>query len=104
MVHADFGCQEEPGERMALAVRPKEFPKRTEGRREKSTSICKEYLRNDCSRGARCKFVHPPNFEWKKRQVCYDFTVGKCKKTREKCHYCHGSREGYLKEKMSEGR
>ena len=97
-VHTDVSRQEEQRVSGASGTRPKELPKRTEGRREKSSSVCKEFLRGECRRSHRCKYVHPPNFNWKSRQVCYDFTVGKCKPARGKCQFRHVSREEFLRE------
>ena len=97
-VHADVSRQEEQRVSGASGAKPKELPKRTENRQSKSLSICKEFIRGECRRSHRCKYVHPQNFDWKSRQVCYDFTVGKCKAARGKCQFRHVSREEYLRE------
>ncbi|KAK6627270.1 hypothetical protein RUM44_009747 [Polyplax serrata] len=68
--------------------------------------ICRDYMRNVCSRGRKCRFKHPnksqPHFpgdvdstkeERAKlvRMFCHDFQNTVC--TREECKYIHSSKE-----------
>ncbi|CAL8086849.1 unnamed protein product [Calicophoron daubneyi] len=59
-------------------------------------SICRDYLRNVCKRGGRCKFKHPSQEDCEKirrseRIFCHDFQNSTCR--RPACKFLHYSRE-----------
>ncbi|TGZ67936.1 hypothetical protein CRM22_004516 [Opisthorchis felineus] len=59
-------------------------------------AICRDYLRNVCKRGRRCKFWHPPQMECDKirrseRIFCHDYQNSICR--RPACKFLHYSRE-----------
>ncbi|TPP59297.1 Zinc finger CCCH domain-containing protein 10 [Fasciola gigantica] len=59
-------------------------------------SICRDFLRNVCKRGRRCKFKHPAQNECEKirrseRVFCHDFQNSTC--NRPACKFLHYSRE-----------
>ncbi|XP_064648049.1 zinc finger CCCH domain-containing protein 10-like [Lineus longissimus] len=59
--------------------------------------ICRDFLRNVCKRGKRCKYRHPDNFEARvlgKQQeytFCHDFQNTGCR--RQNCKFIHCTRE-----------
>ncbi|KAF6767727.1 hypothetical protein AHF37_09735 [Paragonimus kellicotti] len=59
-------------------------------------AVCRDFLRNVCKRGRRCKFVHPTQLECEKirrseRIFCHDFQNSVCR--RPACKFLHYSRE-----------
>lgn len=55
--------------------------------------ICRDFLRNACSRGSRCKYQHKlpvPVSKSGELEFCRDFQNGTCKRTA--CKYIHASR------------
>jgi len=67
-----------------------------------SENICRDFLRNVCTRGSRCKFKHPNCEEsWMVNQhissrpagliFCHDFQNTHC--TRPSCKFVHGTRQ-----------
>ena len=67
--------------------------------REASTSnedkeMCRDYLRNVCKRGKKCKFFHPDGMPPKTTTeliFCHDFQNKEC--SRQRCKFIHCSRE-----------
>lgn len=66
-----------------------------------SDDICRDFLRNVCTRGSRCRYRHPvtcPRRTTKKpeaetrRPVCHDYQNGGCKR-RDSCRYEHVTRK-----------
>lgn len=59
--------------------------------------ICKDFVRNVCNRGNKCKFFHPPNDGAESRpkpqefEFCHDYQNRGCR--RENCRFVHCSRE-----------
>lgn len=64
---------------------------------EKGDDICRDYLRNVCKRGKRCRYRHPNTVEAKelvKRKeytFCHDFQNSGCR--RPNCRFIHCTRE-----------
>jgi hypothetical protein len=54
------------------------------GKGEKSP--CFDWLRGDCKRGGKCKYYHDPTKNGV-TEICRDFNMGKCKRTR--CKFRH---------------
>ncbi|CAH8533876.1 unnamed protein product [Dicrocoelium dendriticum] len=59
-------------------------------------SVCRDFLRNVCKRGRRCKFTHPPQLLCDKirrseRIFCHDYQNAVCR--RPACKFLHYSRE-----------
>jgi len=57
------------------------------------SSVCRDYLRNVCKRGAHCRYWHPPPEVALDVDVvfCHDFQNAGCR--RADCRFVHGSRE-----------
>ena len=61
--------------------------------------ICRDYLRNVCTRGSRCKFKHPSsddsrqlvNLQRSGLTFCHDFQNTSC--SRQSCRFIHGTRQ-----------
>ena len=61
----------------------------------KKDNVCRDFLRNVCRRGERCKFSHPaeksdPSSEAKlqdKMEFCHDYQNGRC--SRSHCRFIH---------------
>lgn len=54
--------------------------------------VCRDFLRNVCKRGNRCKFRHPEQGEVKKElQFCHDYQNKMC--MRSNCKFIHCSKE-----------
>ncbi|XP_071498224.1 zinc finger CCCH domain-containing protein 10-like [Diadema antillarum] len=54
--------------------------------------VCRDFLRNVCKRGGRCKFRHPEQAEIKQEmQFCHDYQNKMC--TRGNCKFIHCSKE-----------
>lgn len=54
--------------------------------------VCRDFLRNVCKRGNRCKFKHPDQGEVKKElQFCHDYQNKMCMRTN--CKFIHCSKE-----------
>lgn len=73
--------------------------------------ICRDFLRNVCSRGHHCRFRHPvnrltPEVEERtpKRPVCHDYQNGGCRR-KELCRFEHVTRkrEKVLRDKAGAG-
>lgn len=52
----------------------------------KKTNVCRDFVRNVCTRGSSCKYTHPLKYVF-----CWDYQNGKCK--RSGCAFIHCSRE-----------
>ncbi len=69
----------------------------SEASEERIEDICRDFLRNVCKRGRRCKYRHPPAHEARelgKRQeftFCHDFQNSGCR--RANCRFIHCTRE-----------
>ena len=56
--------------------------------------MCRDYLRNVCKRGKKCKFFHPDGMPPKTTTeliFCHDFQNKEC--SRQRCKFIHCSRE-----------
>jgi len=61
---------------------------------EAGGSVCRDFLRNVCNRGNKCKFKHPPDSVIVKKEglqdkvmFCHDFQNGRC--GRSNCKFIH---------------
>ena len=52
----------------------------------KRANVCRDFVRNVCTRGANCKYTHPLKYIF-----CWDYQNGKCR--RSGCAFIHCSRE-----------
>lgn len=70
---------------------------------ETSEDICRDFLRNVCARGSRCRYRHPvttrrrrttkkSEAESRRRPVCHDYQNGGCQR-RDGCRYEHVTRK-----------
>uniref|UniRef100_A0A914W6J4 C3H1-type domain-containing protein n=1 Tax=Plectus sambesii TaxID=2011161 RepID=A0A914W6J4_9BILA len=59
------------------------------------TDICRDFLKNICNRGSRCKYYHPTEVQHDQQQedvkFCIDYQNRGC--GRENCRYVHAHRE-----------
>lgn len=60
--------------------------------------VCRDFLRNVCRRGDRCKYAHPEDVEKKEKEglqdkmmFCHDFQNNRC--ARNNCKFIHCDRE-----------
>ncbi|CAD6188400.1 unnamed protein product [Caenorhabditis auriculariae] len=56
--------------------------------------ICRDFLKNICNRGSRCKFYHPPEAKMRAQEqvnFCIDFQNRGC--MRENCRFVHAQRD-----------
>jgi len=70
---------------------------------EKEDNVCRDFLRNVCRRGERCKYTHPADtapeaiegtaklYMQDKMEFCHDFQNGRCHRT--SCKFIHCSSE-----------
>lgn len=71
---------------------------------EKSDDICRDFLRNVCKRGKRCKYRHPEPPEARElgKQVeftfCHDFQNSGCRRAHCKFIHCSREEEEYYKQ------
>lgn len=54
--------------------------------KENKKTVCRDYVRNTCSRGDTCKYLHPQKYVF-----CWDYQNGRCK--RSDCVFIHCSRD-----------
>lgn len=54
--------------------------------KENKKTVCRDFVRNSCSRGDTCKYFHPQKYVF-----CWDYQNGKCK--RSDCVFIHCSRD-----------
>uniref|UniRef100_A0A0K8SAN6 C3H1-type domain-containing protein n=1 Tax=Lygus hesperus TaxID=30085 RepID=A0A0K8SAN6_LYGHE len=65
---------------------------REDEKKEEKRAICRDFVRNKCSRGDSCKYLHPKE----KKVFCHDFQYGRC--VRKECaflRYTHEEKEYY---------
>ncbi|KAF6198253.1 hypothetical protein GE061_008000 [Apolygus lucorum] len=60
---------------------------REEEKRDDKKAICRDFVRNKCSRGDNCKYLHPKE----KKVFCHDYQYGRC--VRKECAFIHCSRD-----------
>jgi len=54
--------------------------------------LCRDFIRNVCTRGKNCKFIHPENANVRHELTfCHDYQQGKC--FRSTCKFVHCNRE-----------
>lgn len=56
--------------------------------------VCRDFLKNICNRGSRCKFYHPPDCKQRTEDMinfCIDFQNRGC--MRDNCRFVHASRD-----------
>ncbi|EPB70115.1 hypothetical protein ANCCEY_10787 [Ancylostoma ceylanicum] len=62
--------------------------------REQRDDVCRDFLKNICNRGSRCKFYHPADSKQRTEDMinfCIDFQNRGC--MRDNCRFVHASRE-----------
>jgi len=71
---------------------------------EKVEGICRDFLRNVCRRGDRCKYAHPADASTEgaaklqdKMEFCHDFQNGRCHRTNCKFIHCNSEVEQEFK-------
>ncbi|MFH4978640.1 hypothetical protein AB6A40_005349 [Gnathostoma spinigerum] len=78
--------------------------KKSGGQRD---DVCRDFLKNICNRGSRCKFYHPENIERNRDSssrnsefnFCIDFQNRGCQ--RENCRFVHAPRDDVDRYKMT---
>ncbi|CAI4231398.1 unnamed protein product [Auanema sp. JU1783] len=64
------------------------------GRGEDRDDVCRDFLKNICNRGSRCKFYHPPETQVRNDETinfCIDYQNRGC--MRDNCRFVHAARE-----------
>jgi len=74
---------------------------------DKEDNVCRDFLRNVCRRGDRCKYAHPAETAPEaiegaaklqdKMEFCHDFQNGRCHRTSCKFIHCNGEVEQEFK-------
>jgi len=74
---------------------------------DKEDNVCRDFLRNVCRRGDRCKYAHPAETAPEvlecaaklqdKMEFCHDFQNGRCHRTNCKFIHCNGEIEQEFK-------
>jgi len=74
---------------------------------DKEDNVCRDFLRNVCRRGDRCKYTHPAETAPEvlecaaklqdKMEFCHDFQNGRCHRTNCKFIHCNGEIEQEFK-------
>jgi len=71
---------------------------------EKDDNVCRDFLRNVCRRGDRCKYAHPADTATEgaaklqdKMEFCHDFQNGRCHRTNCKFIHCNSDVEQEFK-------
>uniref|UniRef100_A0A1I8A2N7 Zinc finger CCCH domain-containing protein 10 n=1 Tax=Steinernema glaseri TaxID=37863 RepID=A0A1I8A2N7_9BILA len=84
----------EPQQPMQMHQQPQSPPPMQQRQQHQRHDICRDFMKNICNRGSRCKFFHPADHNPDSSDeihFCIDFQNRGC--TRENCRFVHAHRD-----------